>query len=72
MTSDDHPLSGDDRPVDLNAIIEQLEDDIDNQGENGIWGGYGPPAAPVSHVVRLLLDNAAAIESRTGEYAEEN
>lgn len=67
-----HALSSDDRPVDLNAIIELIEHDIDNQGEVGIWGDYGPPAAPVAHVVRLLLDNADAIEARTGDYDEES
>lgn len=67
----DHALSADDRPVDLNAIVELIEDDIDNQGEVGIWGGYGPPAAPVSHLVRLILDNADAIENQTGDYDEE-
>lgn len=67
----EHLLSNDDRPVDLNAIIEQIEHDIDNQGEVGIWGGYGPPAAPVRHLIRLILDNADAIENMTGEYDEE-
>lgn len=66
-----HVLGDDVRPVDLNAIIEQLEDDINNQGEVGIYGGYGPPAAPVHHVVRLILNNADAIENGTGEYDEE-
>lgn len=67
-----HALKDDDRPVDLGAIIELLEHDIDNQGEVGIWGGYGPSAAPVQYVVRLLLDNADAIQNRTGDYDEEN
>lgn len=71
MSNWEHPLSSDDRPVDLNAVIELLEADIDNQGEVGIWGGYGPPAAPVSHVIRLVLDNADAIQNRSGEYDDE-
>lgn len=68
----EHALTNDDRPVDLNAIRDLLQNDVDNTGEIGIWGGYGPPAAPVSHVVRLILDNADAIESRSGDYSEES
>lgn len=59
------------RPVDLNAIADHLTDLVDQIGEVGIWGDYGPPAAPVSYVVQTVLDNATAIENRTGPYAEE-
>lgn len=60
----------DQRPVDLNAIIDLLEEEIDNAGEAGIWGSYGPPAAPVDYVIRLVRENADAIESQAGDYAE--
>jgi hypothetical protein len=58
----------DQRPVDLGAIADLLEQEIDEVGEVGIWGGYGPPSAPVSYVVRLVLENATAIENQTGDY----
>jgi hypothetical protein len=61
----------DERPVDLNAIADHLTDLVDQIGEVGIWGDYGPPAAPVSYVVQVVLDNASAIENRTGDYVEE-
>lgn len=60
----------DQRPVDLNAIIDLLEQEVVNGGEVGIWGGYGPPAAPVDYLVGLIRENADAIENQTGEYAE--
>lgn len=65
------PLT-DERPVDINAIIDLLDGEIDNVGEVGIWGDYGPVAASVGHIVRLVLENADAIESRTGDYAEDS
>lgn len=63
-------LSDDTRPVDLNEIIRQLSDEIDQGGEHGIWGDYGPPDAPVEYVIGLIRANADAIESRTGMYDE--
>jgi hypothetical protein len=61
----------DERPVDLNAVADHLTDLVDQIGEVGIWGDYGPPAAPVSYVVQVVLDNATAIQKRTGEYDED-
>lgn len=58
------------RPIDLNAIIDLLEEEIENAGETGIWGDYGPPAAPLDYLIRLLRDNADAIENRVGDYVE--
>lgn len=64
---------GDDmRPVDLNAVIELLGEEIDNGGEEGIWGDYGPPSAPLGYLIRLLTENADAIENGTGAYKEDN
>ncbi len=62
----------DNRPVDLNWLIEKLEWEIDNTGEVGIWGDYGAPAAPVEYIARLLVENADAIEGQTGQYADED
>ena len=60
------------RPVDLNAVIDLLGEEIDNGGEEGIWGDYGPPSAPLGYLIRLLTENADAIENRTGNYQEES